>query len=503
MSPSSNYLAIDLGAESGRAVVGRFDGSSLALSTLHRFPNGPVRALGRMHWDVLRLHSEIKASLSRYRQEVGSELTGIGVDTWGVDFALLGRDDGLLSNPRHYRDPRTEGMLAEAFQRVPREDIFAATGAQFMEINSLYQLLAMKLHGDPVLDSAQALLMMPDLFNFWLTGVKVCEFSAATTTQFYDPRARDWARPLLKALELPTHILQPIVSPGTVLGPLHPAVTEETGLEGVSVIAPACHDTGSAVAAVPARSPNVAYISSGTWSLMGVETPEPVIGEESLAYNFTNEGGVCGTIRLLKNIMGLWLVQECRRTWAHEGDELSYDELTRLAAEAPAFGPLIEPDCLEFLRPGDMPMRIQSFCRRTGQRAPETKGEIIRCSLESLALKYRWALEKLEAMVGKRLEMIHVVGGGSQNGLLCQLTADAAHRLVVGGPVEATATGNILMQALAKGEIASLAEGREVVRNSFETLDYEPYRSGFGSAADWDEAYARFIALREQVVDVQ
>jgi rhamnulokinase len=503
MSPSSNYLAIDLGAESGRAVVGRFDGSSLALSTLHRFPNGPVRALERMHWDVLRLHSEIKASLSRYRQEVGSDLVGIGVDTWGVDFGLLGRDDGLLSNPRHYRDPRTEGMLAEAFRRVPREAIFAATGAQFMEINSLYQLLAMKLQGDPVLDSAQALLMMPDLFNFWLTGVKVCEFSAATTTQFYDPRARDWARPLLEALELPTHILQPIVSPGTVLGPLHPTVAEETGLESVSVIAPACHDTGSAVAAVPARSPDVAYISSGTWSLMGVETPEPVIGEESLAYNFTNEGGVCATIRLLKNIMGLWLVQECRRTWAHEGDELSYDELTRLAAEAPAFGPLIEPDCLEFLRPGDMPTRIQSFCRRTGQRVPETKGEIIRCSLESLALKYRWALEKLEAMVGKRLETIHVVGGGSQNRLLCQLTADAAHRLVVGGPVEATATGNILMQALAKGEIASLAEGREVVRHSFETLDYEPYSSGTGSAADWDEAYARFIALRQEVADVQ
>ncbi|MBC7235950.1 MAG: rhamnulokinase [Chloroflexi bacterium] len=498
MSPNSHYLAFDLGAESGRAVVGLLGDKGLALSTLHRFPNGPVRVFEHLYWDVLRLFGEIKNALGMYRLEYGPTLGGIGVDTWGVDLALLGRDDQLLGNPHHYRDPRTVGMLKEAFRLVPREEIFQYTGIQFMEINSLYQLLAMKRRGDPALEQAKALLMMPDLFNFWLTGIKACEFSDATTTQFYDPRARDWARPLLAKLGLPTHFLQEIVPPGTVLGTLHPSVAEETGLDSVPVIAPACHDTGSAVAAVPARGRDFAYISSGTWSLMGVEIPEPVISAESLAFNFTNEGGVCGTFRLLKNIMGLWLVQECRRAWAHEGDELSYDEITALAAKATPFGPLIEPDSVEFLRPGDMPRRIQDFCRRTGQRVPETKGEIARCALESLALKYRWALEKLEKMLGRRLEVIHVVGGGSQNRLLCQLTADATGRPVVGGPVEATAIGNILMQILAQGQIASLAEGRELVRRSFETIDYEPT-----SPKAWDEAYERFIELRHQVPEVQ
>ncbi len=497
MTRTSNYLAFDLGAESGRAVVGRFDGTRLELLTIHRFPNGPVKVLGSLYWDVLRLFSELKQGLALYRRQYGSALDGIGLDTWGVDSALLGRHDVLLGNPHHYRDPRTEGMLAAAFARVPREEIFEYTGIQFMEINSLYQLLSMKLSGDPTLENAEALLMMPDLFNFWLTGVKACEFSDATTTQFYDPRKRDWARPLLEKLGLPTHILQPVVQPGTVLGPLLPEIAEETGLEEVPVIAPACHDTGSAVAAVPARGKDFAYISSGTWSLMGVESPEPVITKESLAFNFTNEGGVCGTFRLLKNIMGLWLVQECRRTWAQEGEELSYAQLTDLAAEAPAFGPLIEPDSHDFLRPGDMPSRIRAFCGRTGQKVPETKGEIIRCALESLALKYCWVLEKLEIMCGSRLGTIHVVGGGSQNRLLCQLTADATQRPVVAGPVEATAAGNILMQAIARGHIASLAEGREVIRRSFDLLTYEP-----GPAAGWDEAYARFLAIKEQTPEV-
>lgn len=497
MSKTSNYLAFDLGAESGRAVVGRFDGDKLELLTIHRFPNGPVKVLGSLYWDVLRLFSELKQGLALYRRQYGPALDGIGLDTWGVDSALLGRNDVLLGNPHHYRDPRTEGMLAAAFARVPREEIFEYTGIQFMEINSLYQLLAMKLSGDPTLEKAEALLMMPDLFNFWLTGVKACEFSDATTTQFYDPRRRDWARPLLERLGLPTHILQPVIQPGTVLGPLLPEIGEETGLEGAPVIAPACHDTGSAVAAVPARGKDFAYISSGTWSLMGVESPEPVITKESLAFNFTNEGGVCGTFRLLKNIMGLWLVQECRRTWAQEGEELSYAQLTQLAAEAPAFGPLVEPDSHDFLRPGDMPARIRAFCARTGQKMPETKGEVVRCALESLALKYRWVLEKLEIMCGSRLGTIHIVGGGSQNQLLCQLAADATQRPVIAGPVEATAAGNVLMQAIARGHIASLAEGREIVRRSFEMATYEP-----SSAAGWDEAYARFLAIREQTPEV-
>ncbi len=493
MSQTSNYLAFDLGAESGRAVVGLFDGERLELSTIRRFPNGPVRVFDSLHWDVLRLFEEMKQSLSLYRHQFGPGLDGIGLDTWGVDFALIGRNDALLGNPHHYRDPRTEGMLEAAFERVPRGEIFQYTGIQFMEINTLFQLLSMKLHGDPMLEQADALLMMPDLFNYWLTGVKACEFSDATTSQLYNPRERAWARVLLERLGLPTHILQEVVEPGTILGDLRPEVAADTGLEKASVIAPACHDTGSAVAAVPAKGQRFAYISSGTWSLMGIEVTEPVITKESLEFNFTNEGGVCGSFRFLKNIMGLWLVQECRRAWAREGHALSYDEIAALASQAPAHGPLIEPDSHSFLRPGDMPASIRAFCARTGQREPETKGEIARCALESLALKYRWVLHKLEMMTGESLEVIHIVGGGCQNQLLCQLAADVTQRPVMAGPIEATAAGNVLMQALARGRLGSLAEARELVRRSFEVITYEP-----GSIAGWDEAYARYLGIREQ-----
>jgi rhamnulokinase len=496
MAQTIDYLAFDLGAESGRAIIGRFDGARLQLDTLHRFPNGPVTVGGRLYWDVLRLWAALKEGLARYRHEAGAALDGIGLDTWGVDFALLGADDALLANPRHYRDPRTEGMLEVAFARVPREEIFATTGIQFMPINTLYQLLAMRHGGDPTLDIARTLLMIPDLFTFWLTGVKACEFSNATTTQFYDPRRGAWATSLLERMDLPTAILPPVIQPGTIVGPLLPAVAEEVGLQA-TVIAPACHDTGSAVAAVPAAGDDFAYISSGTWSLMGVEAPAPVITPESLAFNLTNEGGVCGTFRLLKNIMGLWLVQECRRTWAAQGRTYSYADLTAMAAASPAFGPLVEPDCHDFLAPGDMPARVRAFCTRTGQTPPETEGAIVRCALESLALKYRWVLEKLEVLTGRTLRAIHVVGGGSQNGLLCQLTADATGRPVLAGPVEATAMGNALMQALACGRIGSLAEGREVVRRSCEVTTYAPR-----PAAAWDDAYARFLEIRAAVPEV-
>lgn len=354
----------------------------------------------------------------------------------------------------------------------------------------------MRHGGDPTLDIARTLLMIPDLFTFWLTGVKACEFSNATTTQFYDPRRGAWATSLLERMDLPTAILPPVIQPGTIVGPLLPAVAEEVGLQA-TVIAPACHDTGSAVAAVPAAGDDFAYISSGTWSLMGVEAPAPVITPESLAFNLTNEGGVCGTFRLLKNIMGLWLVQECRRTWAAQGRTYSYADLTAMAAASPAFGPLVEPDCHDFLAPGDMPARVRAFCTRTGQTPPETEGAIVRCALESLALKYRWVLEKLEVLTGRTLRAIHVVGGGSQNGLLCQLTADATGRPVLAGPVEATAMGNALMQALARGRIGSLAEGREVVRRSCEVTTYAPR-----PAAAWDDAYARFLEIRAAVPEV-
>ncbi|MCR4407120.1 MAG: rhamnulokinase [Anaerolineae bacterium] len=492
------FLAFDLGAESGRAMLGQFDGERIQLSEVHRFPNGPVRLPDGLHWDVLHLWSEIKQGLTRAIQEHGANLVSIGLDTWGVDFGLLDRDGALISNPYHYRDSRTDGMLEEAFRRVSRAEIFEQTGIQFMQINSLYQLLSMVVHQAPALDIAETFLTMPDLFNYWLTGRKVCEFSNATTTQCYDPRQGRWAIPLLERLSIPTRIFPEIVPPGTVLGELLPSVAEEvcpewnqgSGASGPLVIAPACHDTGSAVAAVPAEGSHFAYISSGTWSLMGAEVTEPVINASSLGNNFTNEGGVARTFRLLKNIMGLWLVQECRRTWANQGDSLSYYELMRMAAEAEPLRSIVNPDDSDFLKPGDMPGRIRAFCERTGQPVPQSQGAVVRCALESLALKYRWVLERLEEILGRRLEPIHIVGGGAQNRLLNQLTADATGRQVVAGPIEATAAGNVLVQAMALGYIGSLEEGRRIVRRSFDVVTYEP-----AGRAEWDEAYSRFLAM--------
>ncbi|MFO7696278.1 MAG: rhamnulokinase family protein [Anaerolineae bacterium] len=492
MPETGHYLAFDLGAESGRAVVGRLENERLSLTPIHRFANGAVRVFDGLFWDVLRLWCEVQAGLHAYRQAYDAPLEGIGLDTWGVDYGLLGPAGELLANPRHYRDPRNGAMLALALERVPREEIFRQTGIQFMQLNSLYQLLAMREHGDVALDQARTLLMMPGLFNYWLTGIAASEFTVATTTQFYDPRARDWARDLLHRLGLPTDILPPVRQPGTVLGPLEPKLAEDTGLEGTPVIQPATHDTGSAVAAVPALGRDFIYLSSGTWSLIGIEVPEPIITPEALAYNFTNEGGVGGTYRVLKNIMGLWLVQECRRTWALEGDDLAYDEITALAQSAPAFRSLVEPDAVEFIAPGGMPGRIQAFCARTGQSVPQTRGEIIRCALESLAFKYRWAVDKLERMVGRPLGVIHVVGGGSQNTLLCQFAADATQRPVVAGPVEATAIGNVMMQAIARGHIADVEEGRRIVARSFETVSYTP-----GDGSGWDQAYERFMQIHD------
>jgi len=492
MDRAGKFLAFDLGAESGRVVAGLLEGNRLRLEEVHRFPNSPVRVLDSLHWDVLRLFSEMKRGLRMCIHQFGPDLASIGLDTWGVDFALLDRDDRLIGNPYHYRDPRTDGMMEEAFRRVPREEIFARTGIQFMQLNTLYQLLAMALRCSAQLESAHRLLMMPDLLNFWLTGQKVCEFTEATTSQFYDPRAGDWARDMLDRLGIPSHILGEIVPPGAVLGPLLPSVAEEIGLSDVPVIAPACHDTGSAVAAVPFESATGkgCYLSSGTWSLMGVEVADPIITPQSLEYNFTNEGGVCDTFRLLKNIMGLWLVQECRRVWAREGESYSYDELTRMAEQAAPFVALVNPDDPAFLHPADMPAEIRAFCARTGQPVPEDKGTMIRCVLESLALTYRSTMGKLEAMLGRELEVIHIVGGGSQNRLLCQFTADATQRPVLAGPVEATAIGNVVMQALALGEFASLQEARAVVRSSFDVVHYQP-----GDPAPWDAAYERFCEL--------
>jgi len=488
MSQTLNFVALDLGAESGRAMLAAFDGRTLRLEEVHRFPNGGVRVLDSLHWNPLRLFADIKHGLEACAQKAGRAVSGLGLDTWGVDFALLGRDDELLGNPFHYRDRRTLGMMEKAFERVPPEEIFERTGIQFMPINSLYMLLSMA--GTPALEAASTFLMIPDLFNFWLSGRKACEFTDATTTQLYDQRAGDWARSVIGKLGLPSHIFLPVTQPGTVLGPLLPSVAEEVGLDSVPVIAPACHDSGSAVAAVPARNKNAAYISSGTWSIVGVEVNAPIITPQSLKFNFTNEGGVSGTVRFLKNVMGLWIVQECRRVWAQAGEELTYAELAAMAERAVPFVSLVDPDDEAFLRPGDMPARLREFCARTGQPVPEEKGALLRCIFDSLALKYRVAIERIEAMLGRRLEVIHVVGGGSQNRLLCQLTADAAGRPVIAGPVEATAIGNAVVQAMALGHLGSLAEAREVIQYSFELITYEPR-----PAAAWEEAYARFVKL--------
>lgn len=490
MAKTLNTLALDLGAESGRAILGQFDGHRLALTDVHRFANGPVRLSDGLHWDVLRLWSDIKAGIAKASREHGGEIAGIGLDTWGVDFALLDRRGALIGNPTHYRDDRTDGMLEEAFRRVPRKEIFEQTGIQFLQLNTLYQLLSMVLQQSPELEIAQTLLTIPDLFNYWLTGRKACEFSFATTTQCYDPRKKDWAWPLLETLGIPTHIFTEIVPPGSLRGPLLPAVADEIGAAGAQVIAPACHDTGSAVVAVPAERPGFAWISSGTWSIMGAEVPEAIITPESLRYNFTNEGGAGGTFRFCKNIMGLWLVQECRRWWAAHGEELNYTQLTQMAAEAQPFVCVVDPDHGDFLKPGDMPARIRSYAGRTGQSVPETKGEIVRSALEGIALKYRYVLEKAEEILGHRLEPIHIVGGGTQNRLLSQFTADATGRPVLTGPIEATAMGNNLMQAVALGHLGSLWDARAVVRNSSEVLTFEP-----AERAGWDEAYDRLLRL--------
>lgn len=484
------YLAFDLGAESGRAVLGWLDDNHLRLEEVHRFANGSVRVGDSLHWDVLRLWNEMQHGLALAAAKAGDRLAGLAVDTWGVDFGLLAADDSLLGNPYHYRDPRTDGMLEAAFEIVPREEIYQATGIQFMQLNTLYQLLAMARAHAPALERARHLLLMPDLFNFWLSGVKANEFTDATTTQCLDPRASTWATGLLERLGIPTALFGDIVQPGTALGSLRPSVAADAHCSPVTVIATASHDTASAVAAVPATTADYVYISSGTWSLLGIESPQPVISEASLRANLTNEGGVNGTIRLLKNIMGMWLVQECRRAWAALGKTYNYDDLTALAEASPAFGPLINPSDARYLAPGDMPARIQAACRESGQPVPETPGALVRCALESLALEYRRVIDLIEALVGRPMPVVHIVGGGSRNRLLNQLTANATGRPVVAGPVEATATGNILVQAVATGQLASVQEGRALVRRIAETTTYEPR-----DAARWDEAYGRYLGL--------
>jgi len=490
----TSFAAIDLGAESGRVMLGSLKGKNLKLKELHRFSNGGVRLGESLQWDVLRLWSEIKNGLQFAGQEPGIDLKSAGLDTWGVDFGLLAADDSLLGNPYHYRDGRTDSMLEEVFSRIPQWEIYQCTGIQFMQLNSLYQLFAMAQAKSPQLSLAKRFLNMPDLLNFFMTGRKANEFTISTTTQCYDPIKKDWAFNLLENLDIPGEIFGEIVPSGTVLGELRASIAQELGLSQLSVVASAGHDTASAVAAVPAvpaSTQDFIYLSSGTWALLGVELDQPMITRESMNAPMTNEGGVGDKIRFLKNIVGLWLIQECRRNWGTHGKNYSYDDLSSIAAQAAPFGSLVNPDDSRFLAPDEMPKAIQSYCQETGQTVPLTHGEIVRCVLESLAMEYRWVAEQIDQLTKKHHPVIHIIGGGSQNKLLNQFAANATGRTVIAGPVEATAIGNVLVQAIAMGEIGSLAEGRGIVKGSFAVETYQPVDTGA-----WDDAYQGYIDLK-------
>ncbi len=474
---TKTVLAVDLGAESGRVMAVHFDGNHLELEELHRFPNTAVTINGSLHWNFLRLWDDIQTGI-----EKGKSLhpASIGVDTWGVDFGLLDSQGNLIGNPVHYRDGRTTGMMERAFAKVSQTEIFAQTGIQFMPINTLYQMLSLVETESPQLEIADTFLTAPDLLNYWLTGTNVCEFSNATTTQMFNPAAGTWATELLNELGIPAHIFPEIVPPGTRLGTY----------EGIPVIAPACHDTGSAVAAVPTQTKDFAYISSGTWSLVGLEVDQPIVTPEALAANVTNEGGVYGTYRLLKNVMGLWILQQCRATWAEAGQEYSYAELVQLAEESEPLTAVFNPNDPIFLQPGDHPQHIRDFCQKSNQPVPKTPGAVVRCVLESLALAYREVLELVTAVADQSVSVIHIVGGGTQNKLLNQMTANATGLPVVTGPVEATVIGNALVQFITLGEIADLQQARQIVAGLDELQKYEPQET-----AVWDAAYKKYKSL--------
>jgi rhamnulokinase len=482
-------LAVDLGASGGRVVSGAFDGRLLELEEIHRFENGPVAMGGRLIWDLPRLWQEVVAGLRAAAARHGGGVASVGVDTWGVDFSFLAADDALLSNPVCYRDSRTRGLLAAAEAIVPREEIFAATGLQFMEINSLYQLLA--LRGSPVLEAADRLLMIPDLFHWLLSGRRSNERTNATTSQCFDPRANDWAFAMLERFGLPRRIFGPVIEPGTDLGPLRPEVAAETGLQAARVIVPGTHDTASAVVAVPAAEPpssrpDWCYVSLGTWALVGAELDRPLVTPECLALNFTNEGGVGGTTRLLKNVCGLWLVQQCRAAWRRQGKEWTWDQLTALAAEAPALVTLVDPDDPALVAPADMPEAIRGLARAAGEPVPESTAAVVRAALESVAAAIRRRIGELDTLLGRRIGRVHLVGGGVKNRLLCQMIADATGRPVVAGPVEATAIGNLLVQLTARAGVVDLRAMREIVRQSFEPETFAPR-----AAAAWDARLGR------------
>ena len=489
-NPTKSFLALDLGAESGRAILARLHSGVLTTQEIHRFKNEPVEYGGSLHWDVTRLWWEVRKALLGLEE---LELAGIGVDAWGVDYALLGERGELLQNPYHYRDARTNGVMQDVFRKVAKEEIYSATGIQFMPINTLYQLYAAVRDTPALLKAAERLVMIPDLVHYWLTGNAVCEFTNATTTQLVNPATRTWATELMRRLELPTHLLAEIVEPGTQVGTLLPSISRNSALSATRVIAPATHDTGSAVAAISARD-GTAFLSSGTWSLLGTELDAPVISPEALRHNFTNEGGVNGTTRLLKNVMGLWMLQCCRQSWTARGQSCDHLELMELAAREDSFRCLVDPDHGSFLRPSDMPAAIDQFCAKTHQPSPKSVGGYVRAILESLAFKYRLVLHNLEQLIGRRIHQIRVIGGGSKNRLLNQMTADATGRKLLAGPAEATALGNVAIQILATGGASSLKEVRQIIDRSYPVEGFEPLNT-----VKWDRHADRFEQYCEAV----
>lgn len=481
-------LAFDFGASSGRAMLGMYDGETLRLKEIHRFSNDPVTVGGTVYWDILRLFHEIKQGMVKAKHDGGFDC--IGIDTWGVDFGLLDKAGNLLENPIHYRDERTKGMIEQSFQYIPKERFYEITGNQFMELNTVFQLLSLKLKRPELLKQVDQMLLTPDLFTYFLTGERHAEYSIASTTQMMDAGTGTWSEEVLAKLGLPDHILSEIIPSGTIAGYLSERICEELDLPRIPVAAVASHDTQSAMIAVPAKEDDFIFLSCGTWSLLGTELPRPIINEKSEKYNITNEGGHQGTTSFLKNIIGLWLIQESRRQWIREGSEFGFGELEDMAEKAEPLRSFIDPDAAEFGTQGNIPRRIRVYCEKTGQTVPADIAAVVRCIDESLALKYRRALEEIEDCTGKHYDTIYIVGGGTQSRLLCQFTANSCGRRVVAGPVEATVLGNVALQLVALGEIHSLKEARALIAGSQDISVYEPQNT-----SDWNHAYERFCRL--------
>jgi rhamnulokinase len=485
----NHFLAFDLGASSGRAILGTLEDGKLALTEIHRFKNQMSRIHGSYYWNIYSLFDELKTGLKKCVTEFKIQPDSIGIDTWGVDYSLISDSGQLIGLPFAYRDHRTDNAIEEFSKVLSKKETYMLSGIQFMQFNTLFQLYASKKEKYSRLNIAKSLLFTPDTLNYLFTGVKKNEYTIASTSQLLKPGKAEWETKLFEAAGIPENIVEEIVQPGVEIGKILDEIQEETGSTEIPCIAVASHDTASAIASVPANGGNWAYLSSGTWSLLGIESPVPIVTEESMTMNFTNEGGVEGTTRFLKNIMGMWLIQECKRIWDEE-KEMEWQEIVDLCTEAEHFKCFINPDNSVFLNPGNMPKAIQEYCAATNQAIPETKGEIARCIYDSLVLKYKFTITQIESLTGKPIEKLHIIGGGANNKMMNQLTADAIGIPVLAGPTEATATGNLMLQAKAVGAVQSLDEMREVIKNSFEIEEYLP-----SPQLDWEAAYKRFEAL--------